>query len=245
MSHCDDRDDQASLYLDGLLDPQARDAFTAHLAECAACAGLVADLRRIVTLAADLGPIAPPEHVYRTLAARLSETSSGAGPVAPSTRAGRVDWRWAAAAATVVMALSAVYVAVSRTPVAPSSRAAIPVSAVPGSLEAVTAELDLAAHHYERAIAELEAVTGAADVALDAELAAAVRGSLDALNQAIAESRQALAAEPANEAARVSLFEALRRKVEVLQATALLVDDQQQNRQRGAFRVVNTVGSEL
>jgi anti-sigma factor RsiW len=245
VSHCHDRAEQASLFIDGLLDPKARDAFATHLAECPGCSGLVADLRRIVTVAADLGPIAPPEHVYRSLAAQIASASPASGSMAPPARARRIDWRWAAVAAGLLLMSSVAYVALSRGTVTPAASDAVPLAAVPGSLEAVTAELDLAAHHYERAIAELEVVTQAAYTSLDADLAVAVRASLDALNRAIAESRQALAAEPTNETARVSLFEALRRKVEVLQATALLADDEQQHRQRGAYRVVQTVGSEL
>src|SRR5690606_40377371 len=91
-------------------------------------------------------------------------------------------------------------------------------------MAAVTAELEMALEHYERAITQLELVMIDADESLDADVVAALRASLVTLDRAIAESRRAVQADPANAAARLSLLDALRQKVHVLQATAQALD---------------------
>ena len=55
-----------------------------------------------------------------------------------------------------------------------------------------------------------------------------------AIDQAIVESRAALTNDPESQPARESLFEALRRKVGVLQATVTLMNEMRQGNQAGA-----------
>ena len=62
------------------------------------------------------------------------------------------------------------------------------------------------------------------------------------IDQAIAESRAALAADPQSQPARDSLIDALRRKVGVLQTTVALMNEMRQGNQEGAARVAAGAG---
>ena len=88
--------------------------------------------------------------------------------------------------------------------------------------------------HYENAIAKLEALTKNNDGAIDPAMADMLQKNLAVVDQAIAESRVALQSNPESEPARESLFEALRRKVGVLQATVTLMNQMRQGNPAGA-----------
>lgn len=218
MTRCRELEERLSLYVDDLLDAHDTAEVRAHLESCDACAGLAADLARIASTARTLGPLDPPAWLLDRIASDMpGGRPDGAGD---SGRSPRFRW-WAAAAAAVLMVVSLAWMAGRFGGNTTLDRAHDAASSETG-FAAVATELDLAVHHYERAIAELEAMASADRQALDPELARAVRVSLDALDRAIAESRAALTADPASEPARVSLFEALRLKVDVLQSTVLI-----------------------
>ena len=61
-----------------------------------------------------------------------------------------------------------------------------------------------------------------------------LRQNIKTINAAIEESRTALVQNPGNDPARDSLFEALRRKVVVLQATVNLMNEMRKGNQAGA-----------
>jgi hypothetical protein len=69
-----------------------------------------------------------------------------------------------------------------------------------------------------------------------------MRTSLTSIDQAIAESRAALLTNPDSEPARESLFEALRRKISVLQTTVSLINDMRQGDPAGASRSAARLG---
>ena len=98
----------------------------------------------------------------------------------------------------------------------------------PASVEAFTEELRLAIEHSERAGAELEALIKSGEGSLDPDLADSLQRNLAVVNQAIAESRTALTNEPSSLTARASLFEALSRKISVLQSTVVLMNEMRQ-----------------
>jgi hypothetical protein len=102
------------------------------------------------------------------------------------------------------------------------------------AVKEVADELRLAMQHYESAIMKLEALTKANDGALDPAIAEMLQKNLAVVDRAIAESRVALASSPDSESARESLFEALRRKVGVLQATVTLMNQMRQGNPAGA-----------
>jgi len=242
MTRCRELEEQLSLYVDDLLDATDAADVRAHLDTCPACAGLASDLSRIAGTARLLGPITPPPHVYERIAAALPGVASSTGRRPTSSWPIR---RWAAVAAALVAVASLAWLAGLHVGVrapTPAADSPIPVT----GLAAVAAELDLAVRHYERAIAELEAVTSGAGLDLDPELARSVRASLGALDRAIAESRGALASDPASEPARTSLFEALRLKVDVLQSTVVIRNESGGYQPAEAERpVISSTESEL
>jgi len=69
-----------------------------------------------------------------------------------------------------------------------------------------------------------------------------LRQNIQTIDVAIAESRTALSKNPGSEPARASLFEALRRKVGVLQATVTLMNEMRKGNQAGAAAAAAVFG---
>ena len=111
-------------------------------------------------------------------------------------------------------------------------------------VESVEAEFRLAEQHYQNAIAKLEQAARLDRDAdpdrqvLDAQTAAMLQKNLQVIDQAIAESRSALRTEPLSAPARDSLFEALRRKVALLQDTIALMNEMRKGNAAGAAQIV-------
>jgi hypothetical protein len=123
----------------------------------------------------------------------------------------------------------------------PSQGGAADNAPLPGSVEVVADELNLAAAHYERAIAELDALSRSGEGPVDAAAVSVMRENLDAIDTAIAESRAALASNPQSEPARDSLFDALRRKITVLQMTVSLLNEIRAGDANGAQQAAETL----
>lgn len=245
MSDCPNVQRRLSDFADGLLDSDAHAAVLTHVRECADCSGVLADLERLLATARRLGPIAPPDHVWLSVAGQLRAQSSTPAAPAPAPRAHGPVWRqWAALSAALLALTVALYVLGRERPAAPETAANAGATAAPptGSIQAVNDELLLAMQHYERAVAELEAAARAGDGTLDPSVATTMRTSLTSIDQAIAESRAALLTNPDSEPARESLFEALRRKISVLQTTVSLINDMRQGDPAGASRSAARLG---
>jgi hypothetical protein len=89
----------------------------------------------------------------------------------------------------------------------------------------VTEELKAAESHYDKAIVGLEQIIAQNGGVLPQELASVLNQSLDLIENAIGESRTAIATEPQSTAAQESLLKALRSKVTLLQNTILLINE--------------------
>jgi hypothetical protein len=241
MSRCEDIQRQLSALVDGLLPPGEDAAVRAHLRTCADCSGVLEDIQRIVATAKRLGPLAPPDHVWLEVAGRI-RLDRGTPQTAPvlKTRRPSPMWQWAGMAAALVATTLGLYFFQQAAEAPPQEATSVsepaPQAAAPepGTMDAVTQRLDLADAFYEQAISELEAA--------DPEFAANVRTSLTSIDEAIEESRAAMIDDPQSEPARDSLFEALRRKISVLQATATLINEMRQGDQAGAARAAEGLG---
>ena len=158
----------------------------------------------------------------------------------------RTQIAWLAIAAALVLAAgSAVMLLIPRTPApapqtASSTAAAAGTSASGGaaSVDAVNA-VDAAQVQFEKAIADLEKVAKNNQQALDPNTSATIEKNLGILDQAIAENRAAVKAEPASVAARETLFDALRQKVSLLQDTISLINEMRKGNNAAAAQLVN------
>jgi anti-sigma factor RsiW len=208
--------DQVVDRLDDYLDGRNAAAVDAHLASCPECAALVTDVRSIRTAARTFGPIAPPEHVWRQVRARVS-----AGTPARVSWLDRFGWRsisepLGAAAALVLVVGSLTWIGALLTDTAPA-----PVADAFGPL----AEFQLAEAEYADAIERLEQAAAAAAPRLDALTGATLESSIHDIDTAIGDARDALALAPDDAVSQESLLDALGSKVALLQDTVALLGD--------------------
>jgi hypothetical protein len=123
-----------------------------------------------------------------------------------------------------------------------------PPTPVPGNVkaddpvQAIAEDLALATQHYEKAIGQLDALAKSSGGALDPAIAQVLQQNLAAVDKAIDESRGAVKTSPDNVTARESLIEALRRKVDVLQATVSLMNEIRKGDQAGAAQAAAALG---
>jgi len=226
--------------LDGALEAGPAADLEAHLASCAACRALAADLEEMRRTAAGLPDFTPRAEVW----ARLSERLAGELAARP-----RPFWTGArvalAMAATLVVAVTA-SVWLMRGPSAPAPQAAAQGGTTTGTViqstvdpvQDVDEHLRIADEHYTAAIAGLEQVVKSGQSELDPALTATLQKNLGVIDQAITESREAIKAQPNNQLAQTSLFEALRQKVALLEDTVALINVMRKGDQAGAAKIL-------
>jgi anti-sigma factor RsiW len=199
--------------LDHELDPREERRIQLHLADCADCRRSFEELSAIVALARELPAPEPPERVWQSISKSLS-----------SPGASRHSRSWVypalAVAATLVLGLSIWLMLRSSAP-APASTAAEQAALA----NMVTEELKAAEAHYDRAIVGLEQIIAQNQGVLPGEIATVLNQNLDLIENAISESRTAIATDPQSPVAQESLLSALRSKVALLQNTILLINE--------------------
>ena len=230
--------DRLSEYVDGELDPAERAALEVHLQLCEGCAGVVEELRAVLLRAGTLEASAPETDLWPAIAARIAaprqarvlDLSGGRGRKAPRV-AGPGAWqprRWSftlpqlAAAAVLLVMLSSVtmWTVLSRQPAAgpplPGPSAVSPAAAIvqPAGFESA---------RYDAAIADLERALREHRGELDPATVRVIEQNLLVIDQATAQARKALAADPANRYLNGHLAAQLMRKLTLLrQATAIV-----------------------
>ena len=107
------------------------------------------------------------------------------------------------------------------------------------AVQGVADEFAKAEQHLQAGIAKLEAAAKGNQTAIDPATAATLQKNLVIIDQAIAESRAALKTEPQSAPARDSLFEALRRKVSLLQDTVALMNEMRKGNSAGAAQIID------
>ena len=237
-----------SALADGTLDAAERPRVEAHIEACEDCRELLDDLRALRREASAFPREPLPPALWPRVAARLRE--QGVRDDAESDRPSPW-WQWAAIAALLVLAVGAgLMVTWMRRPPLQTTSASQPhqdSGVRPGStgnaggsasVQGIEAELRMAEEHYEKAIGGLEQVANSDPESLDPQVAATVKRNLEVIDQAIAESRSALRTEPQNQPARESLFDALRRKIVLLQETIALMNEMRKGNQAGAAQIV-------
>lgn len=240
---CDDYREAIQELVDGTLDGSRRTNLETHLAGCAACRTLVADLREIRRAAGTLEPLAPPASVWLRLVDRLGAPQATLPRAAVAGRSW--NWQYLAAAAVLVVVTGASLVLLLRGgPPSSGLSSPGPASAEAGNaspsevVQSVETELQAAERHYEAALVNLERMAEGGDPRVDGQVVKTLRQNVALVDQAIADSRAALESEPQSLPARESLFEALRRKVGLLQDTITLVNELRKGNQAGAAQAV-------
>jgi anti-sigma factor RsiW len=220
--------DKLSDYLDAELPDVERAAVEAHLRTCAACTAVLNDLKRVVARAGSLEARPPQADLWPGVSARLER-------IAPPRRVS-FTLPQLAAAAIVLMAVSGTLAiklsSPSRTLIVPPS-AAVSSQSSQGSAEsagpdanpaptAVVTPVGFADAQYDAAVADLEKAVKNGRGRLDKATIEIVEHNLQIIDQAIAQARDALAADPANAYLSGHLVEARRRKLDLLRRAAAL-----------------------
>jgi hypothetical protein len=219
--NCERYDDLLDDYVDGV---RATDhgtgervaAFEQHLAGCARCQALVADLTSIRLAASTLDEHIPPPRLWARIASSIDEQQRQPWW---QRQLGGAFSAWvpvAAAGSITVLVAVGVWSVWQQKRVETPQQVAAPVS----EPESVPAE-----QHYEQAIAGLQRLADAQNAALDPETRAVLTKNMAVIDRAINESRAALAQEPASTLAQESLLDALETKVALLQDTVALASD--------------------
>jgi anti-sigma factor RsiW len=220
-------------YVDDALAAGPRAEVEQHLASCAACRTLVADLTEIRRVAASLDQREPPARAWQRINRAIQlEPIRGARWRSP------LIWLAAAAALAVSTYVGMRY---GRQPAAPaeSMHGVSTAAAATMSAEAVEAELRAAESHYEKAFQGLEQIAKSEQNALDPKTAATLQKNLAVIDQAISESREAVRTQPTSEPAVSSLMDNFKMKLALLQDTVALINEMRKGNEAGAARVVS------
>lgn len=230
--------------VDGTLGPIRAAELDQHLTQCASCKAFVDDIQRIHDVAASLDRPAPPAGVWLQVAGRLRQEGRVQAP-APVQRGRQARYAIFGIAAGLIVAIAGslfLLVPYLRTPDATTQQAAATPAggnaAGTDSVQSIEEHFRLAEQHMQTGIAKLEEAARLDQGVMDPQTAATLKKNLELIDQAIAESRAALRAEPQSTIARDSLFNALRRKVALLQDTIALINEMRKGDAAGAAQAL-------
>ena len=223
---CSEFDARLADYLDGALDTPAREAVERHLAGCARCTSVMAALDERPTAAASLPLLTPDHDLWSGIAERIEPrvlpmTERQAG--APVRRGWRVA-RYAAAAA-VLIAVTAVVTRYAVLTTLPKSQPDVATSVVPGTKPTTGKLVDdrqKLIHTYDDEILRLDSAVLERRGQLDPKTVAIIEKNLKLIDKAIAESRAALDKDPKSHFLNDQLARVLDQKVGLLRTVALL-----------------------
>ena len=191
--------DLLSGYLDDELSAHERTEVEAHLATCADCRAVLADLERVVTAARGLEPGEPPRHLWAGIAGRIAAERERSFPFErrPAGRRFSLTVPQLAAAAVVLMLLSggSVWMLADGAAAPPATTASTGPAA---GVTALPVDARTGADTTAAAIAALERSLEASATQLDPETIAVMQRNLLIIDEALAEARAALASDPAN-----------------------------------------------
>jgi hypothetical protein len=227
--------DKLSEYLDGELPANEGAALEAHLRECRDCTAVLNDLKGVIARAKTLGARPPQADLWPAIAARTERIAQ--------PRQFSFTLPQLAAAAVLLIALSSVVAwqvaqragsrGVETAPVPATTTAAVPVQPsggadVPsgsGTVDRVdVTPVGFADAQYDAAVSDLEKAVKNGRGRLDQSTIDIVEHNLQIIDQAIAQARDALAADPANTYLSGHLVEARRRKLDLLRRAAALAE---------------------
>lgn len=204
---------QLSEYLDGELVPTERDEIAGHLAQCAECAALLQDLRRVLARAQALEDQPPRADLWPGVAAAIGGAPTRRWRVTTS-----VPMLLAAGVALMVISGGAVALALRGNGAPGPSPAAL---AVPEPQAVLASRVD-ADRGYDAAIRDLEEHLVAGRGQLDSTTVRVVEEKLRLIDRAIAEAEHAVASDSGNIYLHNHLAQTRLRKLDLLRRTAAL-----------------------
>jgi len=236
--------EKLSEYIDGDLTAAERDRVERHLSSCSQCAGLVEDLRAVVSGAQAVHDAPPAADLWPGIASRLDPRDSAPRVVAIESRRGprrlsfSIPQLAAASLAVALLSAGAVWMAIrdggtaGPSTVAVGARSEEPITGgveepVSGGVEEPITGSTVADRgapaglaEYEAAVAELERLLDQA--AIDPEIRMAIDENLTIIDEAIHQTQRALEEDPDNVYLNTHLASTMQRKIDVLQDAARL-----------------------
>lgn len=241
---CDLMCERLAAYMEGDLSPAEQAAADEHLADCAPCAEVLAELRAIASQAATMPALEPSRDLWSGIESRIATpvTHFGGSPAAVK-RAPRRQWQFAIAAAALIAASAGTtYLIVARhggttSPVVTVAKQppvlhndsttatprVTPAPVPPPSVQLASRKKDMsAAPVYDREIALLDSMVRTRRESLDPKTVKIIEQNLKIIDKAIIESRAALAKDPKSPLLSNQLDNVLGSKVELLRTVAFL-----------------------
>jgi anti-sigma factor RsiW len=241
--------DRLSDYLDDELSPAERRDVESHLQACESCRAVLDELARVVSRAQGLVARPPHSDLWGGIDARIE--AERATPFIGVRRRIAFTVPQLAAAAVFIAIVSGGLVARLMAPsgnlriapemktytaAAPPAEPLVDTSVARPPIEATTPAVrrgdqvevntvSFADAQYDAAVTDLEAALKKGRGRLDATTIAIVEQNLQIIDQAIAQAREALAADPANSYLSGHLVDARRRKLDLLRHAASLTSD--------------------
>jgi anti-sigma factor ChrR (cupin superfamily) len=216
MSH-DVLHERLSEYLDDELDAAARAEVEAHLAGCGECRADLEALAAVVARAGTLTDAPPAADLWSGIESRIA--SRQVLRPAFSSRRFAFTMPQLIAASLALMIASGGMVWLARLG---GERTDFP--AVQGEMTSPVRPANFGDAAFDQAVTDLQQTLDAGRGRLDAQTIRVLETNLQAIDRAIAQCREALAADPANVYLNTYLAETRRRKIELLRrATALVV----------------------
>jgi putative zinc finger protein len=249
---CDLMCERLVAYLEGDLSPAEQAQADQHLAECAACAESLVELRAIASEAAQLPLLTPSRDLWAGIEARISTPVTRLEQArTPVRRAPRRSWQLAiAAGALVAVSAGTTYlitahsgatgtqpVTVAGTTAAPQQNSQPATAPAPAPATQQATQTPVAppkgtlvgikknvsvTRVYDREIALLDSVVHTRRESLDPKTVQIIEQNLQIIDRAIAESRAALAKDPKSPLLTNRLDNVLGSKVELLRTIAFL-----------------------
>jgi len=221
MSHDSPWSDLLTPYLDGELDAETQRQLEDHLATCASCRMLLVDLRAIVSAAPGYRGAPPPRDLWPGIAAGIDRARVVPLPNRFTPRLFTLRQLMAASVLLAAAAGGLAWFAARGDGAPPSPALAGPATESPTASLAAMTRADSA---YGGATAELEQVLVEGRGRLDTATVRVIEQSLIVIDQAIAEARAAIAADPANAYLNGQIAANMRRKLDLLRRAATAIE---------------------
>ena len=209
--------DRLSEYLDGDLTEAEHLAMEAHVEGCRECAETLAGLRRIVMRARSLEDRPPAPELWSGIAERIGASARIAAAPPRRRIAFSVPQLLAAGIALAVLSGGSVWLLQP----SPLTIAGPPV-VVPGDPPVTQVGVGTV-KGYDAAVDDLERVLAQGRGKLDSATVRILEQNLAIIDRALAQARQAVAADSANLYLNSHLAETMRRKIDLLRQAATLV----------------------